>query len=251
VERIEPLRPEQIVDLFRKDRAAEYEPIRRLCESALAAFSRGSEPAVETLRRLQTQLASGKRELDRVSQIDYLHAPEGDETRALFEKVDMKLRASGEKPKMKKAGKAEGMPPLRSLWVTRPRPHIDRIGSAWLIKRFYDPHARFSFAKDPTTVKKGVPFDVLGVEFGHHGEDCTFETVLSRLGIKDRALRQLAEIVHEADLRDGKFTRSESAGFDLTLLGLAATHADDQDLLEAGMAVFDGMYAAINIKGRK
>jgi hypothetical protein len=249
VERIEPLRSEQIGELFRKERETEYEPIRGICNAALGALVGRGTPSEDVLKRIKSQLETAKRELDRVTRIDYLHTPEGEETRALYEKVDMKLRATGAKPKRKPLDKADGMPPLRSVWVTRPRPHIDRIGSAWLIKRFYDPNARFAFVKDPKSENKGVPFDVLGVEFGHHGEDCTFETILRRLGLKDRPLRQLAEIVHDADLQDGKFSRSESSGFDLTLLGLAATHADDHDLLEAGMAVFDGMYAAIS--GRK
>ena len=73
-----------------------------------------------------------------------------------------------------------------STWVTRPRPHIDRIASAWLIKRFCDPDATFAFADAADAARKGIPFDVLGADFGHHGEDCTFETLVRRFGLKDR-----------------------------------------------------------------
>ncbi|MFI5400849.1 MAG: chromate resistance protein ChrB domain-containing protein [SAR324 cluster bacterium] len=248
VDRIEPLHPEQVVNLFHQDRGAEYEEVRRQCEAVLASLARGSEPAPDALRRLKSRLATAKRELDRIARIDYLHAPAGDPARKFYEQAEMKLTSTGERPSKARARKAEGMPPLRSRWVTRPRPHIDRIGSAWLIKRFYDPQARFAFVKDPKAVKQDVPFDVLGVEFGHHGEDCTFETVVKRLGLKDRRLKEIGEIVHDADLQDGKFSRAESAGLDLTLRGLAATHGDDHELLEAGMGVFDGLYAALTAR---
>ena len=132
--------------------------------------------------------------------------------------------------------------------MTRPRPHIDRIASAWLIRRFYDPEAKFAFADAADAARKGVPFDVLGADFGHHGEDCTFETLVKRFGIKDRRVKVIAEIVHEADLHDGKFTRNESTGVDFAIRGLAASTQEDQELLERGMAIFDGLYTVLKQK---
>ena len=132
--------------------------------------------------------------------------------------------------------------------MTRPRPHIDRIASAWLIKRFCDPDAVFAFADAADAARKGIPFDVLGAEYGHHGEDCTFETLVKRFGLKDRRVKRIAEIVHEADLHDGKFTRDESTGVDLALRALAESTGDDHDLLERGMAIFDGLYTVLKGK---
>jgi hypothetical protein len=132
--------------------------------------------------------------------------------------------------------------------VTRPRPHIDRIASAWLIKRFCDPDAKFGFADAADAARKGIPFDVLGADFGHHGEDCTFETLVKRFGLKDRRVKLIAEIVHEADLHDGKFTRNESTGVDLAIRALAEATPDDHDLLERGMAIFDGLHAVLKQK---
>ncbi len=109
--------------------------------------------------------------------------------------------------------------------MTRPRPHIDRIASAWLIKRFCDPEATFAFADAADAARKGIPFDVLGADFGHHGEDCTFETLVKRFGIKDRRVKHIAEIVHEADLHDGKFTRNEAIGVDLAINAPRRGHA--------------------------
>jgi hypothetical protein len=130
-------------------------------------------------------------------------------------------------------------------WVTRPRPHVDRIASAWMIRRFIDPQVTFAFASRPDTIKGAIPFDYPGVEFGHQGEDCTFETLLKRFGLRDRALQVLAEIVHDADLKDAKFGRDETKGIDMVLKGLAETFTDDQALLTQGMLIVDAMYAGI------
>src|SRR5207249_5354865 len=142
------------------------------------------------------------------------------------------------------------LPPRSSTWVTRPRPHIDRIASAWLIKRFCDPEARFTFADAADAARKGIPFDVLGAEFGHHAEDCTFETLVRRFGLKDRRVRLIAEIVHEADLHDGKLTRNEATGVDLAAPALAEATPAGDELLTKGVAVFDGLYAVLEAKTR-
>ncbi len=163
----------------------------------------------------------------------------------VWETAAKRLRAVETRPATA-AGRHRGsLPPRGSTWVTRPRPHIDRIASAWLIKRFYDVDARFVFAEAADAARKGIPFDVLGADFGHHGEDCTFETLVKRLAIKDRRVKTIAEIVHEADLHDGKFTRHEAAGLDLAIKGLAESTPDDHELLERGGEMFDGIYAVL------
>ena len=133
-------------------------------------------------------------------------------------------------------------------WITRRRPHVDRLASAWLIKRFIDPEATFLFA-DPKDFPAGaIPFDAPGAEFSHVGQDCTFETLLKRAGLRDRRLTRLAEIVHEADLRDGKFPRDEARGIDLAIRGLLAANADDHQVLDHGLALFEGLYAGASRK---
>ena len=122
---------------------------------------------------------------------------------------------------------------------------MDRIASARMICRFIDPAATFAFAPKSDTIKGGIPFDYPGVEFGHQGEDCTLETFLKRFGLKDRALHVLAEIVHDADLKDAKFGREEAKGVDAVIRGLAATIADDHALLAQGLVLLEAMYASI------
>ena len=245
VDRVEPITDKDIVGLFHKARAVEYHAVIEGCREILRHLDRYQTHHRRGIPKLRTKLDPMKRELDRVQGIDYLKAPAGERARSVWETTAKRLRAVETRPHAPRGQRRGALPPRGSTWVTRPRPHIDRIASAWLIKRFYDPEAKFEFADAADAARKGTPFDVLGAEFGHHGDDCTFETLVKRFGIKDRRVKVIAEIVHEADLHDGKFTRQESLGLDLAIKGLASATQDDHELLERGMALFDGFYAVL------
>jgi hypothetical protein len=242
VDRIETMSDDQVKALFDRARADEYRVVLQGCRhivgqiDRLKAAHRGSAPQV------RSRLDALKRELDRIQAIDYLDSSAGRRAKALWETTAKRLRAIETRPAAGSRVHRGSVPPPSSTWVTRPRPHIDRIASAWLIKRFCDPNAKFAFADTADAAHKGIPFDILGAEFGHHGDDCTFETLVKRYGIKDRRVKLIAELVHEADLHDGKFTHQESAGVDLAIKGLAAAIHDDHELLEQGMAMFDGLF---------
>ena len=248
VDRIDTMSDAQLTSLFHAARAAEYQAVIRGCREVLAQLDRHRAARRGPVDPIKARLEALKRELERVRTVDYLEAPIGRRARALWETAAKRLRAAEARPRAATPRRHGTLPPPGSTWVTRPRPHIDRIASAWLIKRFLDHEARFEFADQADAATKGIPFDVLGAEFGHHGEDCTFETLLKRGGVRDRRLGAIAEIVHEADLRDGKFTRSEATGVDLAILALAATLHDDHELLERGMALFDGLYDVLKQK---
>jgi hypothetical protein len=131
------------------------------------------------------------------------------------------------------------------LWVTRPRPHIDRTACAWLIRRFIDPEATFAFAADPegATALGGTPFDMRGVELGHHEGRCSFETILHKYRLEDAALHEIASMIHDADLDDEKFHSPESPGLDALVRGLGLVTADDHELLRYTDRLYDGLYA--------
>ena len=248
VDRVEPITDKDIVGLFHKARAVEYHAVIEGCREILRHLDRYQTNHRRGIPKLRTKLDAMKRELDRVQGIDYLKAPAGERARSVWETTAKRLRAVESRPHAPRGQRRGALPPRGSTWVTRPRPHIDRIASAWLIKRFYDPEAKFEFADAADAARKGTPFDVLGAEFGHHGDDCTFETLVKRFGIKDRRVKVIAEIVHEADLHDGKFTRNEAAGVDLAINGLVEAVPDDHDLLARGTALFDVLYAVLKQK---
>ena len=138
--------------------------------------------------------------------------------------------------------------------MTRRNLHIDRLASAWLIRQFIDKRPRFHFVAEGERVEGGIPFDMFGAEFTHQGEDCTFETLIKRFGLgDDRALVQLAEIVHDIDLKDDKFNRLEAAGVNATVTGLSELLKDDRKLLQQCGVIFDGLYALLSgvaVKGK-
>jgi len=118
--------------------------------------------------------------------------------------------------------------------VTRKRPFIDRMASAWLIRRFVDPAATFRFIneEDADRLSTGeIAFDLQGGEFTHHGELCTFEVLVRSFGIKDKAVRKIAEIVHDLDVKDDKYGNSSGSGIEEILIGIRKTIKEDADML--------------------
>lgn len=234
VDRIENMKQPDVVRLFQEVRNQEYAGLAERYRKLL----KGRRP------RLDEELARLAREMDRITEIDFFEAPGRREVERAREAVEQRTAAGRARP----AGAA---PPLDlealkgRRWVTRPRPHVDRIASAWLIKRFVDPEAEFIFAPPDQIPGDAIPFDMAGADFGHHGEDCTFETLLRRAGLRDRKLAILAEIVHEADLKDQKFAREEARGIDLALRSLLSAIKDDHEALAHGLILFDGLYATI------
>lgn len=240
VERIENLAAAEVIRLFQDARDRDYRQLAERYRRLLRELDRKARGRVLTKREEELgRLAKG---LDRVKQIDFFDAPGYREVERLREAVEVRLRPA-------RAGAVREGAPLDAFrgrrWVTRPRPHVDRIASAWLVKRFLDPEAEFLFTPPEGFPADAIPFDAPGVELGHQGEDCTFETLLKRSGLRDHRLVHLAQIVHEADLHDEKFHRDEARGIDLAIRGLLAALKDDHEVLAHGMTLFDGLYASL------
>jgi hypothetical protein len=132
------------------------------------------------------------------------------------------------------------------VWVTRPRPGVDRVTSAWLICKFIDPKAKFAFAPEDKKPPKAVPFDMYEGGFGHRGEDCTFETLVKVFHIRDKKVLVIAEVVHDADLFDEKFGRKEGFGIDEVMKGWAREGLSDRELLKRGMQLAEGLYKSLH-----
>ena len=138
-------------------------------------------------------------------------------------------------------------------WATRTGPHVDRTACAWLIRRSIDPEAEFVFVGDPDEVPEdATPFDIRGVELGHHGGECSFEAVLRRYRLDDPVLWAIARIVHEADLEDERYDAPEAHGLDVLLRGLSMVRSD-HEVLELSGPLYDGLYEYLkraSLRGR-
>jgi len=239
IQQIENISPENVQRLLHEPRDHDYRQLAARYRKVLQSLDK--KPVVKGAR-LPEELAHLAREHQRIRDIDYFDAPSGAEVRRLEEVIAMRTRR--QEPVHREERRPLDLAGLRGRrWVTRPRPHIDRIASAWLIKRFIDPDAEFLFAPPAEFPKDAIPFDAPGVELSHQGEDCTFETLVKRARLRDRRLARLAEIVHEADLRDGKYPHEEARGIDVAVRALLAASPDDRQVLAQGMTLFEGLYA--------
>lgn len=222
VQAFDDLPHDRIVRLFIAERNKDYEGLLRELRQ----------------KRAPQQLKAMRQRLLQVSAIDFFNSP-------LKRKVESGITAlEGRVPR--KRGRLSRQEYANSVWVTRHRPGIDRCASAWLVQRFIDPRARFTFAADAKEAPDAIPFDMYGDRgFGHRGDACTFETLCTEFSLRDRKLKQMAEIVHDADLDDEKFGRAEGAGLDRILKGWARQQVSDEELLRRGMELFDGLYEGL------
>ncbi|HEV8321824.1 MAG TPA: chromate resistance protein ChrB domain-containing protein [Myxococcota bacterium] len=250
---VEGLSDAQVEALFRAARDADYAALGEEARAAERTIGRGPASAAEE-RRAEASLAVARlrRRLAEVVAIDFFEAPGRAAAETLLARLDDRVRDAGN-PGGALAGAAgvgagtAAMADLRGrTWVTRKGIHVDRIGSAWLVLRFIDPAARFKFvpAKGYRPQPGELRFDMFDAEFTHEGDQCTFEVLVARAGLgSDRALCALAEIIHDVDLKDGKFERDEAPGLDRLVAGIAMAHKDDEARLARGSAVFDDLYA--------
>lgn len=195
-------------------------------------------PSPRTVGQLVERLAA-------IERIDFFGSAGRDRAASLLKQIEERMRGV---PGRAPAGRRPELTGYQDrLWVTRPRPGVDRMASAWLIRRFVDASARFDFVADRKRVPEGaVPFDMYGVEFTHRGEQCTFEVLCTTFHLQEPALAVTAQIVHDLDLKDGRFGRQEAAAIALVIEGLQLSISNDDDLLAQGMTLFEALYLALS-----
>jgi hypothetical protein len=258
---VEGTTDDELVALFRKARDDDYARLAGELDGLAGAVreqKRGGHLSPGRLNNHEAELDKLHAELEGVVATDFFNARGRAAALAAYERCRKILRDSqSSRAKGAKTSVTQGEALDRAeyqgrRWVTRRNLHIDRLASAWLIRQFIDGRPRFYFVAEGETVEGGVPFDVFGAEFAHRGEDCTFETMLKRFGLDhDRALREIAEIVHDVDLKDDKFNRLEAAGLNATVLGLSQLLKDDRKLLQACGPIFDGLHALFSREAGK
>jgi hypothetical protein len=236
----------EIEEIFQAAREADYQALlkdaQQLDASLRARRSRKAAPAT-----LATDLIALRRRLEAVTQIDFFGAANRVPAEALIGELEGKLGIAAITSETSlRVGDLRGQ-----TWVTRTGVHVDRIASAWLIRRFIDRDAAFKFvtAKGYRPEPGEIRFDMFDAEFTHEGDRCTFETLRSRLGLEDPALRAVGEIVHDIDLKEEKFGRPETAGVARLLAGLARRTRDDHERIERGGQLFDDLYESFPRRG--
>jgi hypothetical protein len=239
---------EEIVEAFKRARQQDYSALAVDLEAALKKAERTRRPRGQRAPAVRRLSEIFRQRLAAIEAVDFFASAGRDRAIALIER----LNSVGGAPAAPAGSEGAMTKDYRNkLWVTRPRPGVDRMASAWLIRRFIDPQARFSFAADPAAVPaEAFPFDMFGVEFTHHGDDCTFETLCRLFKLRDAAVKRLAELVHDIDLKDAKFGAPEASTIGAMVDGLQLTHADDHELLEHGMAMFESLYRSFERSAR-
>jgi hypothetical protein len=233
VHSIDNLSTPQLVGRFTEARAREYQELVQEIEEYVAAPESGQ--GTGRLTRLRSRFQE-------IADVDFFASPLQKRVAELLVNADAR-RTSKTVPL---AGKVDPRKFKSRVWVTRPRPGVDRCASAWLIRRFIDPKARFVFAPEDQVPKKAVPFDMFhNPGFGHRGDDCTFETLRKDFRVRDGKVKTIAEIIHDADLSDEKFGRNEGLGIDEVLKGWARQGVPDAELLDRGMQLVEGLYQSV------
>jgi len=234
VKDIEGMPQAAIVALFNEARARDYEELFE----PLNLLIKDSKARKQSPETFPNQLQKLRQRFQEIRDIDYFQSSRGEDLQRLLQKAE---ESPKKKPETTIRLRAEDY--RSKSWVTRPRPEIDRVGSAWLIRKFIDPGAKFEFANTPAEFPKAIPYDMFEVEFSHHGDYCTFETLIQRFAIRDRAVLRLAEVIHDADVEDDKFRRVEGFGIEQIFKGWAKQGLSDQEILAKGFECFDALYA--------
>jgi hypothetical protein len=250
-EKIETMTRSEIISLFNQQRALDYKDVWKTAgEIERRVYSIKKGTGTHNTGRLSDQLEKCLREFEEVHKIDFFSSPAGTELKKKIRSLESEFKeASGIAVKSRSAAVASKRTDdyRGRKWVTRTKPFVDRIASAWLIKKFIDPDAVFGFVNERDTLRKakhGVMFDIRNGEFTHTGDMCTFETLIKAFGIKNNSLKKIAEIVHELDIRDEKYKSPEATIIEDILTGIRKTTKNDMEILEKGMNVFEMLYAA-------
>ena len=239
---VEGLEDDRVEALFNAAREADYRQIAEEVRRVGEALPRRPEIAGDQRTHVEADVARLSRRLADVIAIDFFGAPGREAAEGLLAGLEARVRSRGDGGTSIAADRIEDL--RGRTWVTRKGIHIDRMASAWLIRRVVDPEARFKFVSGKGYRPEGseLRFDMFEAEFTHEGDLCTFEVLRARLAIDDPAMRPIAEVVHDIDLKDGKFGRPEAPGIDRLIAGIAMGHRDDESRLERGSAVFDDLY---------
>jgi hypothetical protein len=237
---IDGVEEREIIEQFRATRAEDYRLLRRELARRRPRgrqAGRGTE-RLRAIRQLRERLTA-------IRQVDFFSAPGSDEAERELSALERASPKAGGRPSASREP-LDRKEYKRRLWVTRPRPGVDRFASAWLIRRFIDPEARFDFAADAKEIKDAVAFDMYSSGFRHERDLCTFEVLQARFGITDATVRRIGEIVHDIDLKEDRYRAPETVAIAALVDGLRAHFSDDPELLKQGVVLFETLYRGLD-----
>jgi hypothetical protein len=230
--------------IAREKEYAELEKGLQQYERRLAQVQEASDPGVSQVKKLEKGLRQLEETFQEIRRIDFFGQHSSTSIGKRLRTLRLSLAATEPRKETAHTIPRHARSEFREkTWTTRSHIHIDRLCSAWLIKRFIDPKAKFVFAPAERLPQNAIPFDSPGAEFSHRGDRCTFETLLQAFSLKNDALFSMAELVHNIDLKDQKFNRPESAGLDMIVRALSDASRNDAETLEIGSRVLDALYA--------
>ena len=234
IKSIDNISTPQLMGRFSEFRAREYQELIRELQAWSSAPSQ---------KRASGRLSRLKNRFQEIVEIDFFDSPLQERVRELLKRASMS-RTSKPVPQNRKISIKDYK---GRVWVTRPRPGVDRCASAWLIRNYIDPKARFAFATEDQVPAGAVPFDMFHEDgFGHRGNDCTYETLEKQFRIRDAKIAVIGQIIHDADILDDRFGRKEGYGIDEVLKGWGRQNLPDNKLLERGMQLIEGLYYAVS-----
>lgn len=241
-----------LIEEFRRSRQDAYTALASEIEKLLKRASRSRRQRGTRAPSIRRLLEVFRERLMAMEGVDFFGSAGRDRVKTLLKQLEERVSDTRVPVVSAKSVSPADLNTYRGrLWVTRPRPGVDRMASAWLIRRFIDPEARFGFAADRDVVPgDAIAFDMFGVDFSHQGEGCTFETLCAVFGIQEPAVARLATIVHDLDLKDGKFGAQEGSAVGTLIDGLQLAHAEDEALLTHGMALFDALFRGFEHSAR-
>ena len=240
-----------LVEEFRRAGQEAYAALARDVEKVLKRASAARRPRGTRAPATRRLLDVFRERVTAIEGVDFFGSAGRDRVTSLLKRLEAHTSDRRETSTVKPGTSTPPDTYRGRLWVTRPRPGVDRMASAWLIRRFIDGQAQFAFAIDQNAIPPvAIPFDMFGVEFSHHGEACTFETLCTTFQIDEPAVARLAAIVHDLDLKDGRFGAPEGTTVGAVIEGLQLAHADDEALLAQGMTLFDSLYRSFEQSSR-
>jgi hypothetical protein len=240
-----------LVEEFRRAGQEAYAAVARNVEKVLKRASVARRPRGTRAPATRRLLDVFRERLAAIEGVDFFGSAGRDRVTSLLKQLEEHTSGRRDVSTAKLAGSTTQDSHRGRRWVTRPRPGVDRMASAWLIRRFIDGQAQFGFAVDRNAAPAdAIPFDMFGVEFSHQGEGCTFERLCKIFQIGEPAVARLAAIVHDLDLKDGRFGAPEATTVGAIIEGLQLANADDDALLVQGMTLFDSLYRSFEQSAR-